>query len=457
MGDYKVFSSSEIAREMGMLRADFDRNAVVTKLYSSLMLPSYVHGYSVAIEYMYKWFTKRFSSDYFKGGVYIDAKNVLDEYKQLYPTPIKRENPRARIACTVDTDFDREDIDVYIAPPELLLRRSKYNDSFFKDYERNMYLGFASRAMRMNFNFKVRVNSRAKQLDLLNQMELYFRIGSTQFEYISVDFHIPKQLILYIAERAGFKVVAGEVEDTLSFLQYMNQHSDLPVLFKIRAINQKAEYFIRLNDIMAHIKTKDKLQKDDGERDGKLDFNFHVEMDAELTMLVPHFYALYDEEDVRHKLDTKYIENNMVPVYSINVVDPPKVNERGWAQAAITSYQGEVDDIDVDLSMIFSGDNVLTRAVANSKKIGISPSKYIDIVVYSNIDVAKTYPIRMDWNTYKAKFINGPLPREEIFQIAMYYDREYINDLDTTLGNYNNSRVGYNMNHNNNNHEPEKK
>ena len=49
---------------------------------------------------------------------------------------------------------------------------------------------------------------------------------------------------------------------------------------------------------MAHIKTKDKLQKDDGERDGKLDFNFHVEMDAELTMLVPHFYALYDEEDV---------------------------------------------------------------------------------------------------------------------------------------------------------------
>lgn len=455
MGERRILSASEIAAERGMLRDDMDRHAVVTRLYSSLVLPSYVHGYSVAIEYMYKWFTKRFSSDYFRGGVYIDAKNVLDEYKQLYPTPIKRENPRARIGCTVDTDFDREDVDVYIAPPELLLRRSQYNDSFFKDYDRNMYLGFASRAMRMNFNFKVRVNSRAKQLDLLNQMELYFRIGSTQFEYISVDFHIPKQLVLYIAERAGFKVVAGEVEDTLSFLQYMNQHSDLPVLFKIRAINQQAEYFIRMNDIMAHIKTRDKLQKDDGERDGKLDFNFHVEMDAELTMLVPHFYALYDEKDLKFKLDTKYIEDNMVPVYSINVVDPPKTNERGWGQAAITSYQADEDDIDIDLSAIFKGDNVLTRAVANSKKLGISPDKYIDIVVYSNIDVAKTYPIKMDWETYKAKYIRGPLPRGDIMQIAIYYDREYINDLDITLGNYNNTRVGYNMNHNNNNHEDE--
>ena len=59
----------------------------------------------------------------------------------------------------------------------------------------------------------------------------------------------------------------------------------------------------------------------------------------------------------------------------------------------------------------------------------------------------------MDWNTYKAKFKHGPLVRDDIFQIAMYYDRDYINELDTTLGNYNNSRVGYNMNHNNNNHD----
>lgn len=445
MGERRVLSSEEMTESFSILRDDEERRAITTRLYSSLTLPSYVHGYSVAIEYMYNWFRRRFSSDYFKGGIYIDAKNVLDEYKQLWPTNIKRENPRARIVPTVDTDFDREDIDVYIAPPELLLRRSHFLDSFFKDYDKNMYLGFASRAMRMNFNFKVRVNSRAKQLDLLNQMELYFRIGSTQFEYISVDFHIPKNLILYIAERAAFKIVNGEVYDTMGFLHYLNQHSDLPILFKLRAINQKPEYFIRLNNIMAHISTKDKLQKDDGERDGKLDFNFHVEMEATLTMLVPHFYTLYDEVDLSHKLETKAIENGAVAVYSINVVDPPKVNEKGWNQAAITSYSTDEGDTELDLKPIFSGDNILTRSIHHDMTKGISPDNFIDIKLFSNHDISKQYRIKMDWKNYTAKFLDGPVP-EDVIQIVMYYDRDYINSLETTLGNYNNSRYGDNLN-----------
>ena len=32
----------------------------IEKLYGDLSLPSYVHGYSLAIEYMYKWFESKF-------------------------------------------------------------------------------------------------------------------------------------------------------------------------------------------------------------------------------------------------------------------------------------------------------------------------------------------------------------------------------------------------------------
>ena len=185
----------------------------VKKLYGNLALPSYVHGYSLAIEYMYDWFKSKFPKDFFRGGIYIDGKNVLDDYKRLneyaMKNIIKGQNPRARIAPTVEYDFDREGLDLYQAPPEIYLKRSNYQDAFFKDYERNMFLGFMPRALRMDFAFKVRVNSRSEQLDTFNRMELYFRNGSTQYSYISVDFHVPKYIILDIAKRAGFELCQG--------------------------------------------------------------------------------------------------------------------------------------------------------------------------------------------------------------------------------------------------------
>ena len=49
------------------------------KLYARLALPSYVHGYSLAIEYMTKWFEDGFDKDYLKS-IYIDGKHVIDDY-----------------------------------------------------------------------------------------------------------------------------------------------------------------------------------------------------------------------------------------------------------------------------------------------------------------------------------------------------------------------------------------
>ena len=84
--------------------------------------------------------------------------------------------------------------------------------------------------MRMNIGFKVRLNSRSQQLDTYNRMELFCRNGATQYEYISVDFHIPKAIILNIAKRAGFEVANDNVVNIIDFLAYLNFHSDIPFL-----------------------------------------------------------------------------------------------------------------------------------------------------------------------------------------------------------------------------------
>ena len=93
----------------------------IKKLNGNLALPSYVHGYSLAIQYMYEWFKSKFDKDFFRGGIYIDGKNVLDDYNRLNEYSmrniVKGQNPRARMAPTVQYDYDREGLDLYQAPP----------------------------------------------------------------------------------------------------------------------------------------------------------------------------------------------------------------------------------------------------------------------------------------------------------------------------------------------------
>ena len=48
-------------------RAELPRDFVAYRpeLYNNLITPSYVHGYSLAIEYMQNWFVNKFNKNYF--------------------------------------------------------------------------------------------------------------------------------------------------------------------------------------------------------------------------------------------------------------------------------------------------------------------------------------------------------------------------------------------------------
>ena len=413
----------------------------IKKLYSYLAIPSYVHAYSLAIQYMYNWFESKFEKDYFVGGIYVDGKHVLDDYKNKFSKLIvKGQQPRARIEPKIQYDYDRDGLDNYIAPVSMFYRKSNLDTSFFKDYDRDIFLGINLKALRMDFNFKVRVNTRAEQLDIAQRMELYCRIGSTQYEYINADFHVPKDIILNIANRAGFEIKHGEVVDIISFLEYLNRHSELPFLFKIRAINQKAEFFIRMSGLYTHISALDKLQLDDGDRNGKLDFYYHVEMNATLTIPIPQFYSYYSCSDLYTNIELKEPNSGCIALYSIAVVDFPDVDEHGWMQAAITDYYSDEGETEIDISSIFKGENLLSKAINNDLLNGVSPSHFINLKIYKETDTYKEQKIKyVDWNT-KIIYFDNKL-ENEIYHIVIYYDREYINELSISLDSLNDNRV----------------
>lgn len=415
-------------------------NERADKLYTNLAIPSYVHSYSLAIDYMYRWFESKFVKNFFVGGIYVDGKHVLDDYKNKDKRQIiKGQQPRARIEPRIEHDYDREGLDNYQAPVQMYTRRSNYNKSFFKDYDRNLFLGMNLKALRMDFNFKVRVNTRAEQLDLAQRMELYFRVGATQYDELSLDFHVPKEIMLNIADKAGFEIKKGEIVNIVEFLHYLNRHSEIPFLFKIRAINKKAEFFIRMNGIYTHVGVKDKLQLDDGERNGKLDFYYHIEMNAVLTIPVPQFYAYYSASDLTIKINPQESSENTVAIYSINMVDIPKVDENGWNQTAITQYSTDKGETFMDLSSLFNGENILSKTINHVLANGVSPSRFINIKVFTEADLAKMVPITMDWE-HKIAYFRDPQD-EDILDIAVYTDREYINELNISFESLNDNRI----------------
>lgn len=429
------------------IRYDVRRTNIADHLYKKLIVPSYAHSYSVAIEYYYNWFREKFPSDYFRGGIYIDSKNVLDEYKQPCKTLVKKESPKARIIPTLDFDYDREDTDIYQAPPEIFLRRSSFEDSFFKDYDRNIYLSMRMKGMRMNFNSKIRVNSRAQQLDLFARMELNFRIGASELKYYTIDFHIPKSIILDLASMVGFDIKDGEIVDIIDFLNYFNQHSDIPLFYKMRAINQQPEFFLRCHDIFIHMLMRDKLNPDSGETDGKLNFNYHVEMENILTTSIPHFYVLHTEQEIRATATYTPMKDDLmsaVAVYSINVYEPPHTDENGWNEAAITTYGLDPGEYEMDLSSIFEGENVFARTIKHDIDLGISPSHFINMKIFTGEDIAKEIDYDIDWKTKIVTIhpnFRQNIEFERVYQIAIYYDRNYIYNLDATINNFDNTRL----------------
>lgn len=408
-------------------------------LYRSLAMPSYVHGYSLAIEYMKSWFLSKFPKDFFKT-VYINGKHVLDEWKHFNNYNIVREKPMLAIVPTVEFDYDREQIDLYMADQNIFLKRSNYQQAFLKDYRNKVFLNMQQRALRMNFTFKIRVRSRAEQLDLFNKMEIWFRIGATQQDFISVDFHVPYEIMLNIAKDLNFDIENDMIINVCDFISYLNSVSDLPFIFKMRAINQKPEFFIRMREVYTHIACKDKLQLDDGERIGKTDDNFHIEMQTVLTIPIPYFYVYFSEKPIDYKIEVKEPSAGKIGIYSINLFEIPPINELNWSRFILTSYLCEPEEKEIDLKELFNGQNNINKVIDYNKKNHISPYQFIEVKVFHSTDRAKIINCTMDYENFKL-YINDHIDKEEMIDIAFYYDRQYVNDTIISIEKYNESRI----------------
>lgn len=395
----------------------------IRELRSSLSIPSAMNSYSMAIEYMKNWFISKFNNQYFKT-VHIDGKHVFDDFRKFDNIKsLKTMKPSVAITPQIEFDFDRDGLDTYLYDKSQYIRKSKLESSFFKDTDKNMYLAIALDQLKVNFNFRIRVSTRAQQLDLFKYMNIAFRIGATQEDFLDMDFHIPYSLMLQVAKDANFEIKDEKIIDPIRFTTYMNEHSIIPMLYKYRTVNGKSEFFLRFREMYVHISCLDKLSADDGEREGMLNTNYVIDMAATLKMPAPKRYMYYSTEE--HEL-IQGVETSDTPIglYNIKIPNIPEKNDKGW-QTYLTTECYE-DDLSKPLCIEFKElleDSDLGKVVENHKNMFISPSVFVDFKLFNN---GKEIEYVLNWDDYTMS--TDKLMEDKVTNISIYIDLKYMSD-----------------------------
>ena len=396
------------------------------ELYSSLCVPSCVNSYSIGIEFVKKWFLARVPENYFKV-VYVDNSHVLNEmrdYDQVHS--LKKAKPSLAIVPEISLDYDREKIDWQPYGLNQYIKRAEEHGEFFKDVKHNMYISMLFEQLLMNINFRIRVATKAQQIDLYKYLQMSCRIGATESFYIDMDVHIPYELMLQIAGDVGFEIVDNKIQRIGDFIKYLNSHSYLPIILKYRNINGKYEFFIRYPNVCVHIACPDVISADNGEREGQLTTNYILEFATELKIPNPKFYVYYSTQ--KHDIIKQVTSNDQytLGMYGLKVFDMPEVNEKGWNQYLTTQILD--DDLSKPLEICFKDqlytDTTLYKILQYNYNNYISPSVFMDIKMFNG---AEEVEYDIDWETLNV--ITKNCLKGSITYVGIYVDLEYINNL----------------------------
>ena len=401
-------------------------------LYRSICVPSTVQSYSLCVEFMKKWFLSKFSENTFKS-IYIDGKNIYDDFRSLSKIELlKRQKPALAITPSIVWDFNNENIDSYPFGMELYVQTGKFKESFFNAPETNSHLGIGLETILMPFTFRIRLETRAQQLDMYKYIKMACRVGFTIGNDVDLDFHIPYPIMLQLAKDNGFETEerngAEAIKNISSFLRWANMHSQIPILYKHRTLNGKNEFFLRMRNMYVHIRSME-LQADDGEREGQLSNNFTIELSTEVRFPAPKMFAYYSDNE--HKLNEIYAawyqpNGPMSTCYTFKGSIIPEKNNYDWPLYMSTTYEEDDDNcinkpLKIDISELLEGD--IGDCIKDCLSKSLSPSIFFDAIFYNGGEYMNG---NIDWETLE--YTSTSIARTPGTYIGIYIDNDYLSD-----------------------------
>ena len=431
----EILSTEEVMRRFGRtnsLPLTIERG-IKKNLKTNLITVDLATPYSLAIQYMTSWFYAKFPKDFFKHK-YLDASHILDDFNRI-PTRelIKNPKPAAHISIDDDTDYNRENIDLYNLGQTLYSNRCRYKDAFFIDREKDLYISLCFMQMKLNFGFNIKLNTKSVQDYVFSVCEMAFRAGGSQKHYLDVDFPIPPELIGQLACDLNMCNENGKY-DVKEMLSYFNKHSALALLYKFNSATHNMEFFLKIPRVLIHIKTS-RVQKSQGQIKDMIYTDYTIRFDCEVLFPAIKFFAYYSLHQWEHLKSYTVLDTRSFLFGVTNLCNIPNTDEHGWSWDIRVPYTLSTKEeleafknkelITIDIDPIFRTNGV-RQAIDYTKSIALSPEAFINVMAFNYLSYI---PIQINWNCMKLQFLK-PLDSLEVHFI-IYMDKEYLHN---TLG-----------------------
>lgn len=408
-------------------------------LYSDLIVPSHSHAYNVCVEYIKNWLLERCPKNFFKDeSIYVDGSYIFsDMAKMTKAQMLKRPSPNLTIIPELDYQFNNEFIDLNSTKLKTYVKRFGHDKAFFVDFDKDIRIGINFETIKMNTQYRIKVKTKNQQLDLYHRLKL--ALGQTSGQYISTDIHVPYELMLQVAQHAGFKITAdNRIEDSYGFIVYLNSHSAVPFMYKLRYVNSKEEFFIRANDVYIHTRVTD-ISVDNGERVGQLMNNFTIEINTETRFPAPQVYILYSlQENLMINKGAEVGSDEIVKfINTIRLQHIPDTNDKGWNSYVRVDVVEEnlTETIKINFSPLFEGTDI-QKVIDYTRSIRISPATFLDIKMFNK---GKELPLKINWETFDVEA--EELHTDSVSLAVVYIDNNYVNSTLTVINEMMKSRL----------------
>ena len=301
---------------------------------------------------------------------------------------------------------------------------------FFTDHTKDLQIKFQQNRSVMYVDVVMIFSTLMNQIDYVHYLQNSIVWGKDYMVPTCLESYLPQEMLKIISDLSGVPLY-DENNGTREFVQYMEQHSDTPVTYKLQGSTGDKEFY-RYYATDINVIFQD-LSWDDGEKVGHIMDSYQINFSVKLEFFSTGFYYIFSDKifDLKLPVITPE-ESKVIPVFT-DILTKEDLNLRpGWHLFNRASCRLEKEFDTINIKEMFNKSILAT--VKYHQENGLPLFEFLDIKVRQQGKLLREgMDYRIDYHTFDIHFNNKST--FYTYRILICINIEYINDMMKTIYN----------------------
>ena len=391
------------------------------------MMTSMSHTYGNVLAWAQKHVLDLMPEDLFKT-IHVNSKIAHRQIRSTEHEFLKKTKPMIIFRPRIGT----EDEDRFLKGTFLIEKQyDLYNtrgatnlQPFFYDDKNDLNIKFQQNRSILYIDVIMYFSTLMNQIDYVHYLQNRIVWNSSRFEPVFLESYIPQEMLKIVSDISGIPLF-DEDKSTKTFLQYLEQNSDMPITYKLQGSSGTREFY---RYYPTHIDTMfTDLNWDEGEKEGHIMNQYQISFTMRLEFYSTGFYYIFNDNIYNiglPKIDAE--SDKIIPVFT-DIITREDLNLRpGWHlfNKASCRLEKEFDSICIDELL----NNSLRANIKYHLDNGMPLIDFLDVKVRKQGELQhEGTDYRIDYNTMTIYF-NNKSPYYT-YRILVCVNAENVNDM----------------------------